>query len=55
MGCWRLFQFLPRGPSDKSHDIPGPWQFTLRDLFVHFTVLAVLISLWTCVIRAIRH
>jgi hypothetical protein len=25
----------------------GPWQFTLRDLFVHFTALAVLISLWT--------
>jgi hypothetical protein len=23
------------------------WQFTLRDLFVHFTVLAVLISLWS--------
>jgi hypothetical protein len=24
-----------------------PWQFSLRDLFIHFTVLALMISLWT--------
>jgi hypothetical protein len=31
----------------KEATPPVPWQFTLRDLFVHFTVLAVLISLWS--------
>jgi hypothetical protein len=37
-----FFKNKKRGASN------APWQFTLRDLFVHFTVLAVLISLWTC-------
>ena len=35
-------------PRDKNGgDSRKPWQFTLRDLFVHFTILAVAISLWT--------
>jgi hypothetical protein len=54
-GSLRLWHFRPKGPWDTWHDAPGPWQFTLHDLFVHFTVLALLISLWTCVIRAIGH
>jgi heme/copper-type cytochrome/quinol oxidase subunit 2 len=33
-----------RRKADSEHK---PWQFSMRDLFVHFTVLAVLISLWT--------
>jgi MFS family permease len=40
---------------DKDRDAPPmPWQFTLRDLFVHFTVLAVLISLWTSFFTIVR-
>jgi hypothetical protein len=31
----------------KLESTSTPWQFTLKDLFVHFTVLAMLISLWT--------
>lgn len=40
---------------NKKREAPdAPWQFTLRDLFVHFTVLAVLISLWSCYFTAVR-
>ena len=35
-------------------DFRKPWQFTLRDLFVHFTILAVLISLWTWLFTYLR-
>lgn len=38
---------------DKEDAPPAPWQFTLRDLFVHFTVLAVLISLWSWYFTAV--
>jgi hypothetical protein len=30
------------------------WQFSLRDLFVHFTILAVMISLWTWLFTSCR-
>jgi hypothetical protein len=46
--------------SDSSRNIRGKipraerWQFTLRDLLIHFTVLTVLISLWASAIRALK-
>lgn len=38
----------------KGVDSPKPWQFSLRDLFVHFTILALLISLWTWLFTSVR-
>jgi hypothetical protein len=38
----------------KRNEPKTPWQFTLRDLFVHFTALAVLISLWTSYFASMR-
>jgi hypothetical protein len=32
----------------------APWQFSIRDLFIHFTAIAVLISLWTTFFTIIR-
>jgi hypothetical protein len=32
-----------------------PWQFTLRDLFIHFTALAVLMSLWTWFFTSVQN
>lgn len=35
-------------PGRRKNDVAKTrWQFTLRELFAHFTILAVLISLWT--------
>jgi hypothetical protein len=38
----RMFSLNRRAKATKT-----PWQFTMKDLFVHFTVLALLISLWS--------
>jgi hypothetical protein len=50
VGCPLLVYLLGRRYfffKRKNDAPPTPWQFTLRELFVHFTVLAVLISLWS--------
>lgn len=51
IGCPLIIYLLGRRwffPSGTSRASKTPWQFTLKELLVHFTVLAVLISVWTC-------
>jgi hypothetical protein len=57
VGC-PLFAYWPHRfflGEIKRQEYQTPWQFTLKDLLVRFTVLAVLISIWVSAVAAISH
>jgi hypothetical protein len=36
-------------------DCQAKWQFSIRDLFVHFTAVAMLISFWATIMSLVKH